>query len=69
MTNKMVIGYKFAFILLLLSSCVEDIRNCDIGNVDNMIPDKRNTSGGGTGIVYLYNSYFSGCWHIDSRYN
>ncbi|MCS3251566.1 hypothetical protein NXX19_01305 [Bacteroides ovatus] len=39
MTNKMVIGYKFAFILLLLSSCVEDIRNCDIGNVDNMIPD------------------------------
>lgn len=35
----MVIGYKFAFILLLLSSCVEDIRNCDIGNVDNMIPD------------------------------
>ena len=29
MTNKMVIGYKFAFILLLLSSCVEDIRNCD----------------------------------------
>ena len=26
MTNKMVIGYKFAFILLLLSSCVEDIR-------------------------------------------
>ena len=39
MTNKMVIGYKFAFMLLLLSSCVEDIRNCDIGNVDNMIPD------------------------------
>lgn len=39
MTNKMVIGYKLAFILLLLSSCVEDIRNCDIGNVDNMIPD------------------------------
>lgn len=39
MTNKMVIGYKFAFILLLLSSCVEDIRNCDIGNVDNMTPD------------------------------
>ena len=39
MTNKMVIGYKFAFILLLLSSCVEDIRNCDMGNVDNMIPD------------------------------
>ena len=25
MTNKMVIGYKFAFILLLLSSCVEDV--------------------------------------------
>lgn len=39
MTNKMVIGYKFAFMLLLLSSCVEDIRNCDIGNVDNMVPD------------------------------
>lgn len=39
MTNKMVIGYKLAFILLLLSSCVEDIRNCDIGKVDNMIPD------------------------------
>lgn len=39
MTNKMVKIHKFAFILLLLSSCVEDIRNCDIGNVDNMIPD------------------------------
>lgn len=45
MTNKMVIGYKFAFILLLLSSCVEDIRNCDIGNVDNMIPDGKESDG------------------------
>ena len=35
----MEIGYKFAFILLLLSSCLVDIRNCDFGNVDNMISE------------------------------
>lgn len=36
MINKL---FAFFFIAYLLSSCVEDIRNCDIGNVDNMIPD------------------------------
>lgn len=39
MMNKMVIWYKFAFMLLLLSSCVEDSEICNISNVNNMIPD------------------------------
>lgn len=36
MINKL---FAFFFIAYLLSSCVEDIENYDLGNVDNMIPD------------------------------
>ena len=36
MINKL---FTFFFIAYLLSSCVEDIENYDLGNVDNMIPD------------------------------
>lgn len=39
MMNRMVIWYKFAFMLLLLSSCVEDSEICNISNVNHMIPD------------------------------
>ena len=36
MINKL---FAFFFIAYLLSSCVEDIENYALGNVDNMIPD------------------------------
>ena len=36
MINKL---FTFFFIAYLLSSCVEDIENYDLGNVENMIPD------------------------------